>query len=85
MEIGDLVLWREEVLSFFLLSSEDVENITSHIGIIVGEGDDDEGREYFEIIWAISSSSKTYTEYIFIDDMDNWFYTIPKTKNPEQP
>ena len=85
MEIGDLVLWREEILAFFLLSSEDVGKITSHIGIIVGEGESDDDREYFEIIWAIASSSKTYTEYIFKDDMDNWFYTIPKTKNPEQP
>ena len=84
MEIGDLVLWREEVLAFFLLSSEDVSKITSHIGIIVGEGvHDDDDREYFEIIWAISSSNKTYIEYIFKEDMDNWFYTIPKTKSVE--
>ena len=83
MEIGDLVLWKEEVLSFFLLSSENVDNITSHIGIIVGEGGDDEGREYFEIIWAVSKANKTYIEYIFKEDMENWFYTIPKTKSLE--
>ena len=83
MDIGDLVLWREEVLAFFLLPAEDVNKITSHIGIIVAEGVDDDDREYFEIIWAISSSSKTYVEYIFKEDMENWFYTIPKTKSVE--
>ena len=84
MDIGDLVLWREEILAFFLLPAEDVENIASHIGIIVGEGDDDDGREFFEIIWAVSKVNKTYVEYIFKEDMENWFYTIPKTKSVEQ-
>ena len=83
MEIGDLVLWREEVLAFFLLSAEDTNRITSHIGIIVGEGVSDDDREYFEIIWAVSKTNKTYIEYIFKEDMENWFYTIPKTKSLE--
>ena len=83
MEIGDLVLWKEEILAFFLLSSEDIGNISSHIGIIVGEGASDDGREYFEIIWAVSKANKTYIEYIFKEDMENWFYTIPKTKSLE--
>ena len=83
MEIGDLVLWREEVLSFFLLSAEDVDTITSHIGIIVAEGVSEDDREYFEIIWAVSKANKTYVEYIFKEDMENWFYTIPKTKSVE--
>ena len=83
MEIGDLVLWREEILAFFLLPAEDVEHITSHIGIIVGEGARDDDREFFEIIWAVSKASKTYVEYIYKDDMEAWFYTIPKTKSVE--
>jgi biotin synthase-related radical SAM superfamily protein len=83
MEVGDLVLWKEEVLAFFLIPVEEVDRITSHIGIIVGEGISEDDREYFEIVWAVSKANKTFVEYIFKDDMDNWFYTIPKTKSVE--
>ena len=83
MEVGDLVLWKEEVLAFFLIPVEEVDRITSHIGIIVGEGVSEDDREYFEIVWAVSKANKTFVEYIFKDDMDNWFYTIPKTKSVE--
>ena len=83
MEVGDLVLWKEEVLAFFLIPVDDVDRITSHIGIIVAEGISDDEREYFEIIWAVSKANKTYVEYIFKEDMENWFYTIPKTKSLE--
>jgi hypothetical protein len=83
MEVGDLVLWKEEVMAFFLIPVEEVDRITSHIGIIVGEGISEDDREYFEIVWAVSKANKTFVEYIFKDDMDNWFYTIPKTKSVE--
>ena len=80
MEIGDLVLWKEDVLAFFLIATKDINRISSQIGIVIGEGDHD-GREYFEIIWSTTKAKGTYAEYIYKEDMDVWFYTIPKTKN----
>ena len=80
MEVGDLVLWREDVLAFFLIPSASADNISSQIGIIIGEGAL-EGREYYEIIWSTVEAKGTFSEYIFKEDLDIWFYTVPKTKN----
>tara|TARA_R100000008_G_scaffold82937_1_gene67743 strand:+ start:1257 stop:1514 length:258 start_codon:yes stop_codon:yes gene_type:complete len=83
MDIGDLVLWREDVLAFFLVPSSSVDNITSQIGVIIGEGEMD-NREYYEIIWSTTEAKGTFSEYIFKEDMDVWFYTVPKTKNDDK-
>ena len=78
MKIGDLILWKQEVLRAFLVPSEELKSYARHIGLIFEEHCRD-GHEVYRIIWITSDSADSYIEEVFKTDIHNWFDVISKS------
>jgi len=75
MKIGDLILWKQEVLTNFLIPSAELDVYSRHIGLIFEERKRD-GHEVFRIIWIASEKNESYIEEVFKSDIDDWFDVI---------
>jgi hypothetical protein len=78
MKIGDLILWKQEVLRAFLIPSEELKGYSEHIGLIFEERHRD-GHEVYRIIWITSDRGDSYIEEVFKTDINNWFDVISKS------
>ena len=78
MKIGDLILWKQEVLRAFLVPSEELNEYARHIGLIFEERCRD-GHEVYRVVWITSDKGESYIEEVFKTDIDSWFDVISKS------